>query len=130
MFEDEGWRVRKDGTRFWANVVITALRGADGELRGFGKVTRDMTERKVQVERIENLSAELQRRVNELAATNRELMQKTSENESFVYSVSHDLRAPLVNLQGFSHELTLTAQALTELLGDARVPPDIQDGAH
>ena len=44
--EDEGWRVRKDGTRFWANVVITALFGEAGELRGFGKVTRDMTERR------------------------------------------------------------------------------------
>ena len=42
-FEDEGWRVRKDGSRFWANVVITALRSEDGTLRGFGKVTRDWT---------------------------------------------------------------------------------------
>jgi PAS domain S-box-containing protein len=128
-FEDEGWRVRKDGSRFWANVVITALRGPGGELRGFSKVTRDMTERKAQVERIEKLSAELQRRVTELAAANRELLQKTSENESFVYSVSHDLRAPLVNLQGFSHELTLTAQSLTELLGDPRVPADVREPA-
>ena len=45
-FEDEGWRLRKDGTRFWANVVITALRDEHGQLRGFGKVTRDMTERR------------------------------------------------------------------------------------
>lgn len=45
-FEDEGWRVRKDGTRIWANVVITALRGPTGELIGFSKVTRDLTERK------------------------------------------------------------------------------------
>jgi PAS domain S-box-containing protein len=45
-FEDEGWRVRKDGSTFWANVVITALRGDDGRLVGFGKVTRDLTERK------------------------------------------------------------------------------------
>jgi PAS domain S-box-containing protein len=45
-FEDENWRVRKDGTKFWANVVITALRDERGELRGFGKVTRDLTERK------------------------------------------------------------------------------------
>ena len=44
--EDEGWRVRKDGTRFWANVVITALRDETGALRGFGKVTRDLTERR------------------------------------------------------------------------------------
>ncbi|MCM2416805.1 PAS domain S-box protein [Streptomyces sp. RKAG293] len=44
--EDEGWRIRKDGSRFWANVVITPLFDAAGELRGFGKVTRDMTERR------------------------------------------------------------------------------------
>src|SRR5438552_1025580 len=41
-FEDEGWRVRKDGTRFWANVVITALFDPKGQLRGFAKVTRDL----------------------------------------------------------------------------------------
>ena len=45
-FEDEGWRIRKDGSRFWANVIITALRGKDGRLIGFSKVTRDFTERK------------------------------------------------------------------------------------
>jgi PAS domain S-box-containing protein len=45
--EDEGWRLRKDGTRFWANVVITALRDEAGRLCGFGKVVRDMTERKL-----------------------------------------------------------------------------------
>jgi len=49
-FEDEGWRVRKDGTRFWANVVITALRWRDGSLRGYAKVTRDLTERRLQDE--------------------------------------------------------------------------------
>jgi len=45
-FEEEGWRVRKDGTRFWANVIITAMRDEAGALRGFSKVTRDITERK------------------------------------------------------------------------------------
>jgi len=49
-FEDEGWRVRKDGTRFWANVVITALRDPKGHLLGFGKVTRDMTEQRLAAE--------------------------------------------------------------------------------
>jgi PAS domain S-box-containing protein len=44
--EDEGWRVRKDGSRFWASVVIAALRGSAGNLLGFGKITRDITERK------------------------------------------------------------------------------------
>src|SRR5688572_21291112 len=45
-FEDEGWRVRKDGTLFWANVVITALRDDDGKLVGYGKVSRDLSERR------------------------------------------------------------------------------------
>jgi signal transduction histidine kinase len=44
--EDEGWRIRKDGTRFWANVVITALFDKERNLLGFGKITRDLTERK------------------------------------------------------------------------------------
>lgn len=125
-FEDEGWRVRKDGTRFWANVIITAMRGVDGALRGFVKVTRDISERKAHEERIQNLTRELQSRVEELAATNRELEQKSAENESFVYSVSHDLRSPLVNLQGFSHELELSANALKEVLCDPAVPPEVQ----
>lgn len=50
-FEDEGWRLRKDGSRFWANVIITALRDDDGRLLGFGKVTRDLTERRAAEER-------------------------------------------------------------------------------
>jgi rsbT co-antagonist protein RsbR len=58
-FEDEGWRVRKDGTKFWANVVITALRDAQGKLRGFGKVTRDMNERKAMEERVKKQTLEI-----------------------------------------------------------------------
>jgi PAS domain S-box-containing protein len=50
VFEDEGWRVRKDGTLFWANVVITTLRDADGQLLGFAKVTRDLTQRRAHEE--------------------------------------------------------------------------------
>jgi PAS domain S-box-containing protein len=52
-FEDEGWRLRKDGERFWANVVITPLRGADGQLRGFSKITRDLSERRAHEERLQ-----------------------------------------------------------------------------
>src|SRR6478609_3813356 len=51
-FEDEGWRLRKDGSRFWANVVITALRGDNGEVRGFLKITRDLTDRKQAEEKL------------------------------------------------------------------------------
>src|SRR5271165_3995985 len=55
--EEEGWRVRKDGSRFWANVVITALRDPGGDLRGFAKVVRDITERRRQQEALDQTRA-------------------------------------------------------------------------
>jgi PAS domain S-box-containing protein len=58
-FEDEGLRVRKDGTQFWANVVISVLRDQKGNVRGFAKVTRDLTERKQAEERIQQQSREI-----------------------------------------------------------------------
>ncbi len=58
-FEDEGWRVRKDGSRFWANVVITALRDAKGNLKGFGNITRDLTERRQSEERVRQQSRDI-----------------------------------------------------------------------
>jgi PAS domain S-box-containing protein len=58
-FEDEGWRVRKDGSRFWANVVLTALRHPDGSLRGYGKVTRDISQRKANEEKIKQQAQEI-----------------------------------------------------------------------
>src|ERR1700676_2114435 len=58
-FEEEGWRLRKDGSRFWASVIITAVRDHDGRLLGFGKVTRDLTERKNSEERLRELSGRL-----------------------------------------------------------------------
>jgi rsbT co-antagonist protein RsbR len=57
--EDESWRARKDGTKFWANVVITALRDAEGKLKGFGKITRDLTQRKEGEERIKRQAQEI-----------------------------------------------------------------------
>jgi len=80
-FEDEGWRVRKDGTRFLANVMITALRDENGRLRGFGKITRDITELKESEEHLGKTMAELKRSNDDL--------------ELFAYVASHDLQEPL-----------------------------------
>jgi PAS domain S-box-containing protein len=74
-FEDEGWRVRKDGSRFWANVVVTPLRDASGNLRGFAKVSRDMSERKrLEEERaklfnIQDVTARLSAAASEILAS-------------------------------------------------------------
>src|SRR5215470_4353087 len=58
-FEDEGWRVRKDGSRFWANVIVTPLRDKEGRLRGFGKVTRDLSERRHAEEKLKKQTQEI-----------------------------------------------------------------------
>jgi PAS domain S-box-containing protein len=65
-FADEGWRVRKDGSAFWASVIISALRAEDGTLSGFAKVTQDMTERRQADERVQALNRELRERVAQL----------------------------------------------------------------
>jgi PAS domain S-box-containing protein len=78
--EHEGWRVRKDGTRFWANVVITALRNEDGTLYGFAKVTRDLTERRRYEQELEARVAE---RTRELSEANEKLRETIEELERF-----------------------------------------------
>jgi PAS domain S-box-containing protein len=97
-FEGEGWRIRKDGSRFWANVTVTPLRDEEGSLTGFSKVTRDMTDRKTLLDELKNHSTELELRVQERDQSNAEL-------EAFAYSVSHDLRAPLRAISGFAEAL-------------------------
>ncbi len=82
-FEEDGWRVRKDGSRFWANVVITALHDETGQLRGFGKVTRDFTARYQAQER-----REMDR-----------LREALRIRDDFLSVASHELRTPLTPLQ-------------------------------
>lgn len=78
-FADEGWRVRKDGSSFWASVIITALRNPDGRIAGFAKVTQDLTERKQWEERIQELNKELRDRVAQFDQTQRLLELRTLE---------------------------------------------------
>lgn len=78
-FSDEGLRVRKDGSTFWAHVVITALRDDTGELRGFSKVTRDLSERRALKERTRQLNIELRNRVTALTESQRLVELRTLE---------------------------------------------------
>jgi PAS domain S-box-containing protein len=78
-FSDEGWRVRKDGTAFWASVTITSLRSKSGELSGFAKVTQDLTERRHTEERVQALNRELRQRVSELDESQRVIELRTLE---------------------------------------------------
>jgi PAS domain S-box-containing protein len=86
-YEEEGWRLRKDGSRFWASVVITALRDESGNLRGFAKVSRDITKR------IEAEVAEKKREALEIRAE--ELKRSSDELQQFSYVAAHDLQEPL-----------------------------------
>ena len=78
-FSDEGWRVRKDGSSFWASVIITALRDPTGKLTGFAKITQDMSERRQAAERIQNLNRELRSKVSQLDESQRIIELKTLE---------------------------------------------------
>lgn len=105
---NEGWRVRKDGSRFWAQGVITALRDENGKLRGFSKVAHDITRQKEADDKIRQFNEELEQRVTERTA---ELEAANTELESFSYSISHDLRAPLLRISGFADILQTEATA-------------------
>jgi PAS domain S-box-containing protein len=102
-FEDEGWRVRQDGTRFWANVVISSVRDRHGTLVGFAKVTRDLTERKrAQEEQAARLAAEEANRAK----------------DEFLAMLGHELRNPLAPIA--------TALQLMQLRGDSRTSKEQQ----
>lgn len=97
--EDEGWLVRKDGSYFWADAVITAFHDMDGKIVGFSKVVRDLTERKRAEEKIRRahdaLEGEVRERTAELMRSNEELKRVNEARLAFTSMVSHELRTPL-----------------------------------
>ncbi|MGV3658121.1 MAG: PAS domain S-box protein, partial [Chitinophagaceae bacterium] len=100
-YEEEGWRLRKDGTRFWANVVITAVYNPEGTLMGFSKVTRDLTERKKSEKALADSYEVYRRLTEELKVTNAELSYANEELEQFTSIVSHDLQEPVRTTKSF-----------------------------
>ena len=101
--EDEGWRVRKDGTQFWANVVITALHDEAGNLVGFAKITRDLTERRNAEEQARSLAAE------------RAARKEADEYSQKLLRLNDELQQQALELEAQTEE----AQSLTEELEQA-----------
>jgi PAS domain S-box-containing protein len=101
--EGEGWRVRKDGSRFWGNEVIAPIRGVSGELLGFAKVVRDLTERQRAALEREQLFTQAQ--------------EASRLKDEFLGTVSHELRTPLNAILGWTHVLEMDGYDANE---DAR----------
>ncbi len=102
-YEEEGWRIRKDGTQFWANVTITAVRGANDVVEGFVKVTRDLTERKQYEE--------------ELEEAKEEAILANQLKSRFVANITHEIRTPLSGIVGLSELIA----------GDDKASKDVKD---
>jgi PAS domain S-box-containing protein len=101
-YEEEGWRIRKNGNRFWANVVITAIYNDEGKLFGYAKVTRDLTERKKAETELRESFEKQRLLAEELKLTNNQLVEANRQLEQFASVASHDLKEPLRKIITFA----------------------------
>ena len=130
-YEEEGWRVRRDGTRFWASVVVRPVRNREGKLVGYAKVTRDLTERREAQERaiedasrlaaeeaartaaearaaeLRELADRLREQTDALERRNREAEEANRAKLDFLRAMSHELRTPLNAIGGYAELLAL-----------------------
>ncbi|MGZ8480856.1 MAG: PAS domain-containing sensor histidine kinase [Candidatus Limnocylindria bacterium] len=114
--EDEGWRVRKDGTRFWADVILTAIRDAEGTLYGFAKITRDLTQRRAAEQQEQALLLEQRAR-----SAAEEALQARNR---FLSIAAHELKTPVASLQ-LAAESILRARERARL-DDTRLTTGLQ----
>ena len=125
--QDEGWRIRKDGSRFWANVIVTALRDSDGNLLGFAKLTRDTTENREREEALtrakELLELRVEQRTAVLTRVNHEMRTEIAERqhaEEELRKSRDQLRALAARLQSVrEEERTYIAREIHDELGQA-----------
>ena len=123
-FEDEGWRLRRDGSRFWANVIVTALRDESGEVVGFAKVTRDLTERRAAEEQAIRLAAESAARTTaELRSHELDTLNQTLQEQAI------ELEAQTEEAQALAEQLEETNRELEQALEAARTAHAAADRA-
>ncbi|MCX5999871.1 MAG: PAS domain S-box protein, partial [Chloroflexi bacterium] len=102
----------KNGSTIWMETKIAPMLGGDGEIIGYLGASRDITERRRADKERERLNAEL--------------IEKNNELEQIIYVTSHDLRSPLVNVEGFTKELDYSLQELTGVVKDAEIPAELR----
>jgi PAS domain S-box-containing protein len=114
----EGWRVRKDGSRFWSNVVVTALRDDTGNIIGFSKITRDTTERKVLMDRIQQHAEDLEKAQQSLRRLSGQLLQVQDDERRRLARELHDGAGQILAA------LNMNLESLQEAIKD-QIPPSL-----